>query len=114
MAGMPYISNYERFSIKDVGKFERRLTNWCKEEYRPGRTMLIFDKSSLLVGGEPVVEEIDGVTYYKVTLNTLTLVYTTIPGTVMCIMYKIWENSTQSVMYNMPHNWDKTELWYCF
>ena len=114
MAGMPYISNYERFSIKDPAKFERRLTNWCKEEYRAGKTMLIFDRNSLLVGGKPIVEETNGVTYYKVILNTLTLVYTAIPGTDMCIIYKIWENMTQSVMYNMPCSWDGTELWYCF
>lgn len=114
MAGMPYISSYERFSIKDVGKFERRLTIWCNEEYRPGRTMLIFDRESLLVGGEPIDEVIDGITYKKVILPTFTLVYTSIPGTTMCIMYKIWENSTKSVMYNMPHCWDGTELWHCF
>ena len=105
--------HYERFSLTDVAKFERRLTKFCKEAYIPGRSMLIFDKSSLLVEGQRTIEVIENQELHKVVLPNITLTYTCIAGTNMCVMYKIWENKTLSVMYNIPQKWDGTELWFC-
>ena len=101
---------FERFAIEDVGKFERRITKWCKEECTHGKSMLIFDKSSLLVGGEHVEDVIDGKRVYKVALLNITLAYICV-NVNMCIMYKIWETNTQSVLYNLPIKWDNSELW---
>ena len=101
---------FNRFSIEDVEKFERRLTKWCKDACMPGRSMIIFDRSSLKVGGEATLEEYGGETFYKIVLPNITLTYICIAPT-MCIMHRIWENKTQSVMYNMPREWEKVELW---
>lgn len=101
---------FNKFSINDQSKFERRLKKWCEEECMPGKSMLIFDKDTLLVGGEPTIETNGSQTLYKVVLSNITLSYICIIGS-MCIMYKIWENKTQSVMYNMPQNWEGSELW---
>ena len=102
--------HFTRFSIQDVGKFERRLTMWCNEECMPGKSMLIFDRPSLRVGGEATLEEYNGETFYKVVLPNITLTYICL-NEKMCIMHRIWENKTQSVMYNMPKEWESTELW---
>ena len=75
-----------------------------------GKSMLIFDRQSLLVGGEPTLESEETKTLYKVVLPNITLMYMCINGS-MCIMYKILENKTQSVIYNMPQHWEGTELW---
>jgi len=104
--------SYENFSITDVGKFERRITKWCKEECMHGKSMLIFDRASLVVGGTPTIETIDGKKVYKVELPNITLAFISITEK-MCIMYKIWEKSTQSVIYNMPLKWNGIELWLC-
>ena len=103
---------YTNFSLTDVGKFERRMTKWCTEECMQGKSMLIFDKPSLVVGGAPTIEKIDGKIIYKVELPNITLSFISITET-MCIMYKIWENKTQSVLYNMPLRWNGIELWLC-
>ena len=112
MKGMYSNCFYEKFSITDVGKFERRMRKWCKEEYMPGKSMLIFDRPSLLVGGPPTTEKIDEKTVYKVELHNISLAFISITET-MCIIYKIWEKNTQSVIYNMPHEWNGIELWLC-
>lgn len=113
MAGMYVTCNYENFSITDVGRFERRIRKWCNEACMPGKSMLIFDKDSLLVGGEPEIEVNGITTYYKVVLPNITLTYICVAETAMCIMHRVWENRTQSVMYNMPLKWDGVELWVC-
>ena len=113
MAGMYCNCHYENFSLTDVGKFERRLKKWCNQECMHGKSMLIFDKESLCVGGETTIEKKGDITYYKVVLPNITLVYTCVGETAMCIIHKIWENKTLSVLYNMPCNWDGTELWLC-
>ena len=108
--GMHTNCQFERFSIEDEGKFERRLTYWCKNVCMRGKSMLIFDKSSLLVGGEATIESDGTKILYKVVLPNITLTYLCINNS-MCIMYKIWENTTQSVLYNMPQKWEGPELW---
>ena len=109
--GMYQICTYERFSLTDVGKFERRLRNWCKEACMRKKSMLVFDRTSFKVGGSPEIFSDGTETYYKVVLPNITLAYSCLPGTTMCIMYKVWENQTQSVIYNMPSKWEGTELW---
>ena len=110
--GMHNVCMYERFSITDVGKFERRLKNWCNEvSNMHGKSMLVFDRASLRVDGESTVEKFGNEEFYKMILPNMSLTYTCIPGTTMCVMHKIWENKTQSVMYSMPQKWEGTELW---
>ena len=110
MAGMYTLCHYERFSLTDVAKFERRLRKWCNEECMHGKSMLIYDKPSLLVGGEPAIKNEEGQSFYQVVLPNITLDYICIVGS-MCIMKRIWENKTHSVLYKMPEKWDNCELW---
>ena len=111
--GMYNTCNFERFSITDVEKFQRRIIKWCKEECLPGISMLIFDKGSLNVGGEPKVLNEEEKEYYKVVLSNISFTYTCIANSNMCVMYRIWENHNNIVMYNMPSKWENTELWLC-
>ena len=111
--GMYSICCYEKFSTTDVAKFERRLMKWCREECMHGKSMLIFDKSSLSIERKTEIEVMGATTFYKLALPNITLVYTCIANTSMCTIHKIWENTTQSVMYNMPQKWEGTELWLC-
>ena len=73
--------------------------------------MLIFDRNSLRIEKKHEKDVIDEVHVYKVVLSEITLTYICVPGSAKCIMYKIWENKTLSVIYNMPKKWDGTELW---
>jgi len=114
MAGMYCICDYENFSITDVGKFERRMRKFCNEANMPGKSMLIFDKSSLKVEGTPEKIKEENGEYYKVELPNISFTYTQIADSEMCIMHRVWENKTQSVLYNMPRTWDGTELWLCY
>ena len=102
--------NYRGFSSTDEAFFEKRLKKWCDQICMHGKSMLIFDKPTLLVGGKAILESDEEQIFYKVVLSNFTLTYICINGS-MCIMYKIWENKTQSVMYKMPQNWEGTELW---
>ena len=111
--GMYNVCDFSKFSITDVEKFQRRIRKWCKEECMPGRSMLIFDQSSFKVGGEPVSYKDATGEYYKVVLSQISITYMRIADTSMCMMYRIWENKTESVMYNIPKKWDGTELWLC-
>lgn len=110
MAGMYPLCPYKNFSITDIGKFGRRLKKWCKEAYEPGKSMIIFDQVELLIDVKTTIENQDGREVYQVVLEDISFSYICISGS-MCIMYKIWENKTQSVMYNMPLKWDGIELW---
>ena len=110
--GMYTICYYERFSIADIGKFERRLTNWCNEvEDIHGRAMLVFDETSLALNCKPKEYKDETGKYYTISLPNVSFTYTKIADTAQCVMYKIWENRTQSVMYNMPKTWESTEMW---
>lgn len=111
--GMYNTCYFERFSITNVEKFQRRITKWCREECLPGKSMLIFDRSSLKVG-EPQKFNDETGEYYKVVLPQISFTYTHIANTKMCVMQKIWENhNNPSVMYNMPSTWESNELWLC-
>lgn len=110
MAGMYTNCIFTDFATGNSKKFERRLTKWCREVCIPGRSMIIFDKRDLLIENESVAVEQDGRKAYIVAMTNISFSYICIAPK-MCIMYKIWENKTQSVMYNMPLEWDQTELW---
>lgn len=110
MAGMYTTCIYPNFSTKDAEKFERRLTKWCKSIRMPGKSMLVFDANALSLRDKATIEKNDDKEVYQVVLKEITFAYICINGS-MCIMYKVWENKTQSVMYNMPLKWDGTELW---
>lgn len=110
--GMYSICSYKRFSITDIGKFERRLRNWCQEvSDMRGKSMLIFDRDSLIIEVDSQKFKSGDREYYKVTLPNLSFTYTYVADNAMCVMYKIWENKTESVIYNIPKKWDGTELW---
>lgn len=115
MAGMHVTCTFEDFSTQNPTKFESRLTKWCSEiEYMHGRCMLVFDLKELNIinKSEYKPEKIiqDGHEVYKVVMQDISFTYIHIAGE-LCIMYKIWENITQSVLYNMHPKWDGTELW---
>ena len=101
---------FTRFSIPDVERFEKRLIKWCKDAYVPGISMILFDRSSLKVGGEATLEEFNGEAFYKIVLPNITLTYICVTPN-MCIMLRIFENKTQSVIYNMPRKWESVEFW---
>lgn len=102
---------YSNFSTDNVEKFEKRMINWCNEACTAGISRLIFDQEMLNVKGTLEIWYDECLPYHRLTLPRITLAYTQIQGTNMCIMYKIWENSTQKVIYKMPSKWDGTELW---
>lgn len=110
MSGMYTICTYSRFSITDSTKFERRLTKWCKTECMPRQSMLIFDRDKLKIEEVSEVKKQNGQEFYQVTMANISFSYFCISAK-MCIMSKVWENKTRSVIYNMPSQWDKTELW---
>lgn len=110
MAGMYTTCIFSNFATTDSKKFERRLINWCKKACMPEKSMLIFDQKDLKIEVESKVTEQDKREVSEVNMTDISFSYIHIlPG--MCVMYKIWENQTQSVMYNMPIKWDQTELW---
>lgn len=112
MAGIYPICKYRNFSTNNAEKFEKLLIEWCKtiSEDMRGRTMILFDGNELAFRDKATVEKIDNKVVYQVALNKITFAYICINGSI-CIMYKVWENKTQSVIYNMPLKWDGTELW---
>ena len=111
MAGMYPICIFPKFSTRDPEKFGNRLKKWCQETaYMHGRCMLVFDSNELLAEGETVLVIQDGYEVYQKTLNEISFTYLHFAGQ-LCIMYKIWENKTQSVIYNMPMKWNGTEIW---
>lgn len=110
--GMYEVCGYERFSMTDVAKFERRLKKWCTEACMPGKSMLVFDRNCLKVGGEPEsFKDNYGRQYYEVTLPNISFTYTRIADTAMCVVYKIWENDSQKILYRQPCVWNGSELW---
>ena len=109
--GLYMTCSYPKFSIEDVEKFERRMVNWCSYGCTKGVSMLIFDKEDLKVNGTLETLHENNLPYQKLVLPQITLAYTHVQGTDMCIMYKIWDNQTQKVIYKMPSRWDGTELW---
>ena len=109
--GMYELCKYERFSMTDVAKFERRLKKWCTEACMPGKSMLVFDMTCLKIEVEPQFFRDNTGEYYEVTLPNISFTYMRIADTAMCMMYKIWENDSQKILYRLPCVWDGSELW---
>ena len=107
------IYNYDSFSTTNIEEFENRLINWCKREYKQGKSVLIFDRTSLKVGNAPQIWENENEKFYEVKLNNISLVYICIDETAMCIVDRIVETETQAVMYRKPSKWKGAELWLC-
>lgn len=112
MAGMHTICTYRNFSTNNPEKFEKWLTKWCKtiSVDMHGKTMLIFDENELAFRDKATVEKMEDKEVHIVAMNEISFAYIRINGR-MCIMYKVWENITQSVIYNMPLQCNGVELW---
>ena len=102
---------YTQFSLTDVSKFERWMRKWCKKECIPGRSMIVFNKEDLVVEGKHTEEIKDNQVFYYHALPNITLEYIIISDS-MCVLTKVWENRTLSVMYNIPKKWHNLELWH--
>ena len=102
---------YTQFSITDVSKFERWMMKWCKKECIPGLSMLVFNKEDLMVEGKHTEVESDDHVFHYHILPNITMEYIII-GESMCILTKVWENKTLSVLYNIPNKWHNVELWH--
>lgn len=111
MAGIHMPCKFPNFSTNDAEKFERWLLKWCKEENILGKSMLVFDIGELSLRNRATAMECDNREVFQVTLKEITFAYIVINGK-MCIMYKVWENKTQSVLHNMPIKWDGDEIWF--
>ena len=109
--GLYMTCSYPKFSTEEVGKFERRLKKWCNEACAKGISMLVFDQKNLKVEGTQEIWYDNYLPYHELILPNITLTYTRVVGTPMCIMYKIWENQTNKILYQMPSKWEGTELW---
>ena len=66
--GMHETCRYERFSLPDVAKFERRLKKWCEEACMPKKSMLVFDMTGLKIEVEPQFLRDNTGEYYEVKL----------------------------------------------
>ena len=112
MAGIHPICIYRDFSTNDVERFEKLLIEWCKtiSVWMHGKTMLIFDENEFALRAKATVVKIEDRQVYQVVLKNITFTYICINGN-MCIMHKVWENITQSVIYNLPLEWNGTEVW---
>lgn len=112
MAGMYPVCSYRKFSTNDEEKFEKLLQEWSNtiSGHMRGKAMIIFDENDLALRDKATVQKMEDKEVRQVVMKEITFTYICING-YMCIMYKIWENKTQSVIYNMPIKWDGTELW---
>lgn len=110
MAGMYTTCVFTNFATTDSKKFERRLINWCTKACMPERSMLIFDQEDFKIENKSKIVKQDRREVYEVNMTEISFSYFHISSQ-MCVIYKIWENKTQSVMYNMPTKWNQTELW---
>ena len=104
-------SGYTHFSITDVSKFERWMCKWCRQECIHGRSMIVFNREDLVVEGKHTEGEENNQVYHYHILPSITLEYIIISGS-MCILTKVWENTTLSVLYNIPNKWHNVEVWH--
>lgn len=110
MSGMHTQCSYTNFSTNDADKFERWLKKWCRKFCNHGSSMIAFDENELLLRNRATVEMCDGREFFQVTLKDIAFAYICVHGS-MCILYKVWENKTQSVLYDMPTKWNNSEIW---
>ena len=101
---------YTQFSLTDVRRFERWLCKWCSQECTHGRSMIVFDNDTLKVEGTRTIEVIENQVFHHLILPNITLRYIFISQN-MCVLTKVWENITLSVLYNIPERWHNVEVW---
>ena len=103
-------SEYTHFSLIDVTRFEKWLYKWCTTECIHGRSMIVFDRERLLVEGKRTTEVKDNQVFHYLALPNISLEYICVNKS-MCILTKVWENKTLSVLYNVPKSWHNVEVW---
>ena len=106
-----YINDeYTQFSLTDISRFERWLCKWCSQECTHGWSMIVFDDDSLKVEGKHTVEVKNNQVFHHLILPNITLKYIFISEH-MCVLTKVWENQTLSVLYSVPERWQNVEVW---
>ena len=92
-------------------KFEERFIKWAKRS--KGRDVMLFDRSSIVVGTTTKVE--DEKSIYRIELTQIIIEYICINDD-MCILRKVtWkDNKSEEPLYKIPKRWDGVIPWYAY